>query len=188
MDKNYETRHLFLAASIIIAIFGPIFYFFLPQTVGDILHHTKDVWFVYTPKENFTMFAIGFVLLFIATFLIFLLDIKKISIILGSLVLCMGLAVFFFASQSFLSLGDKTIAFSSLTTLEKYTYSWEAVDKMIHYRSEDGFFSEYEFVFKDGNRTKVKNDAYFREKSFKFEEKLSETKLNVELVIVEKPS
>lgn len=185
MEKNYQTKHIFLIIAILTAIFGPISYFFIPQTVADIVHHKDGVWFVSVPKENFTTFAVGFLFIFIASMTLFLLDIKKISIIISILFLGCAFAAFYLASQSFGSLSTENITYSPLSTTEKYTYTWEQVDKIIHHRTESGDISNYEFVFNDGKSFTIKDSPYFKSKSLKFNKQLMESNIEVEFSLVE---
>ncbi|WP_449621573.1 hypothetical protein [Robertmurraya sp. Marseille-Q9965] len=187
MEKNYETRHIYFTIAIMIAILSPIFYFFVPQTVGDVVHYKEDTWYVSTPKENFTSFAVACGFLFIASILLFFLNIRKLSITLSVIFLCLGLFTFYIASQSFVSLSNEEISYSSLFELKKHTYQWEDIQRVIHYRNETGSFSEFELIFTDGNRARLDDNAYFREKSDKFGMKLAEYNLFPELSLVEEP-
>lgn len=185
MDRNYQTRHIYLAISIIIAIFAPIFYFFLPQTVGDIVHHKDDVFFVSVPKENFYAFGVGFILLFISSMILFLFDIKKISIVFSILFLSFSLGTFYFSAQSFSALGQEKISYSPLFSLKKESHAWDEVTKVIHHRNDVGDVSFYEFVFEDGNHIILEDNDYFRHASYKFEMKLAEHNLSPEFSLIE---
>ncbi|MGI8386805.1 hypothetical protein [Robertmurraya sp. P23] len=75
-EKNYETRHLFLAIAIFIPIFGPIFLLFLPQTVANIFHYRTGDWYVFSPGENTVIYGIAFLLLFISALILFFFDMR----------------------------------------------------------------------------------------------------------------
>lgn len=185
MEKNYQKKHYFLAFAVLIGVFAPILYFFLPQTVSDILHHKDGVWFVSVPEEAFTAFLVGFACLFISSFILYLLDIRKLSVVISILFLSMAFGSFFLASQNYMTLSNENIAFSPFFSMEKDSYPWDQVEQIIHFRNEQGDISEYEFVFDDDNRVKIKDTAYFKEKSFKFQKKLAEENLQVSFSLLE---
>lgn len=185
MEKNDQTKHLFLAIAIITAVFAPILYFFLPQTVADIVHHKENVFFVSVPDENFTVFAFGYGFIFLAAITLFLLNIRKLSIIISIIFLCLALTTFFIGSQSYRALATDHISYSPLFSFEKETYSWDEVTEVIRYRDEIGDKSEYAFVFADGNQMKIKDNRYLRDASYKFNKKLQEENLSVEFKLIE---
>lgn len=185
MEKNYQKKHYFLAFAVLIAVFAPILYFFLPQTISDIMHNKDGVWFVSVSEEAFTAFLVGFACLFISSFILYLLDIRKLSVVISILFLTMAFGSFFLASQNFMTLSNDNIAFSPFFSLEKETYPWDQVEQIIHFRNEQGDISEYEFVFVDDNRVRIKDTAYFKEQSYKFGKKLAEENLVVGFSLIE---
>jgi ABC-type multidrug transport system fused ATPase/permease subunit len=185
MDRSYQTKHIYLAVSVIIAVFAPILYFFLPQTVADIVHHKDEVFFVSVPQENFYTFGVGFVFLFISSMILFLFDIRKLSVIFSILFLCIAFATFFVGSQSYRTLAQDNITSSSLFSFEKEIYTWDQVTQVIHHRNEMGDISIYEFVFDDGNSIRLKDTRYFRHISYQFNKKLAEENLSIDFALIE---
>lgn len=185
MDSTYQKKHIFLTFAVLIAVFAPIFYFFFPQTIADILHNKNGVWFVSVPSEAFTAFLIGSALLIIASLVLFILDIRKLSIIISGLFLSLAIGSFFLSSQAYLTLSDENISYSSLFSLEKNTYSWDEVTEVIHFRTELGDISEYEFVFNDQNTVRIDDTSYFKAKAYNFGKKLATENLTIGFSLME---
>ncbi|SES67353.1 hypothetical protein SAMN05216389_101353 [Oceanobacillus limi] len=174
-DKLYETRHIYLAIGICIAIFSPILLIFVPQTVAQILYYSDDTWYVFTSGENFSVFGAGF-------FFLFFWDIRKKSIVLSVVCLLLGLFCFVVASLSYKSLSDDSISYRSLLTLEVSTYSWEELDSIIYEENGDDGNATYQLLFTDGNSMSLKNDGHFKAIRYKFYNKLDEINKILETV------
>lgn len=185
MDKNYQNKHIFLAIALIIAVFSPILYFFLPQTVADILHNRNEIWFVSVPEVNFKIFAVGFTLLFVSSFVLYLLNLNKRSISISIFFLLLAMGTFFIASQSYILLSNYNITFNQFLKFEKEVYTWEEVERVIHHRTEMGDISNYELVFEDGNSITIEDNSYFGQQSFKFNKRLAEANLPVDFQLIE---
>jgi hypothetical protein len=181
-EKNYETRHIFMAIGICILIFSPILLVFVPQNVSNAVHYTENLWYVFTPGMNFVVYAIGFLLLFISTMLLFLLDIKKIPIILSLISASFAVICFFVASQSYESLTEDFISYSPLFSLKDYTYPWNQVKSVTLNEYKREGYSEYKFVFTDGNSMKLRDDKYFKVIQPRVNEKLQEMNLGIKVV------
>jgi hypothetical protein len=151
-----------MAIGICILIFSPILLVFVPQSVSNAVHYTENLWYVFTPEMNFVVYAIGFLLLFISTMLLFLLDIKKISIILSLISASFAIVCFFVASQSYESLTDDFISYSPLFSSKDYTYPWNQVKSVTLNEYKREGYSEYKFVFTDGNSMNLRYDNYFK--------------------------
>lgn len=181
-DRNHETRHIFMAIGICIFFFSPILLSFVPQSVANSLHHTEGVWYVFAPKENFMMYGVGFFILFISSILLFFIDIKKLSVLIGTLLVFASLCCFLIASQSYKSLGKEMLSFSPLFSIEDYSYQWNEVDKIIMTMSEKRGLLQYKFLFTDGNSMTFENDAYFRAIRKRIDFKIKELDLVTERV------
>lgn len=171
-----------MAIGISIVLFSPILLLFVPQTVANSFHYTEKLWYVFTPGVNFAVYAIGFLLLFISSMLLFILDIKKFSMILSLILASSALVCFFVASQSYKSLSEDFISYSPLFSFNDYTYAWNEVDSviLIDYKREG--YSEFKFVFTDGNSMKLRYNKYFRAVQTRFYDKLQEMNLNIRVV------
>ncbi|MBS4178502.1 hypothetical protein [Lederbergia citrea] len=178
MERNYETRHIFMAIGICIALASPFLLIFLPNTIANIAHHTPGVWDVFVPRENYIVYGIGFLLLFIAAMLLFILDIRKVPIIISTVFVLLSVITFFIASQSYKSLSDDAISYSPLFSISDHIYSWEELDRVIYHQNKG--FPEYEFLFNDGNHMRLYRNAYFNEIQSLFYFKLKEINVNIE--------
>ncbi|QED46128.1 hypothetical protein [Cytobacillus dafuensis] len=163
MEKYYRTKHIFLAIGICIAISSPFLLVFVPQTIADIIYYTEGIGQIFVPKENYVVYGVGFLFLFLAAMLLSLLDIKKVSIILSIACVCLSAIPFFIASQSYKSISEESLSYRALFSKREYSYSWDEIERVIHYKAEDGDFPEYEFLFKDGNHVMFKANRYFQE-------------------------
>ncbi|MFD2045524.1 hypothetical protein ACFSTA_17710 [Ornithinibacillus salinisoli] len=173
-EKRYETRHIYLALGVCIPIFAPILLLFVPQTVAQILYYSKDTWYVFTPGENFTAFAIGFLLIFLATILLFILDIKKISIFLSISCVILSILCFIIASFSYKSLSDEELSYRSMFSMNHYTYTWEEVESIEYGKIDEKGNLGCTIIFTDGNSMTLKIDGYFKAIQYKFKNKLKE--------------
>lgn len=181
-SKNYENKHVFLVIGILLPIFSPILLLMVPRTTAEILHKTNGVWEVFLTKENIIAYGIGILLLSIACLLIFFLNIRRISIVIGVILTLFGFSCFYLTSQSYKALGDESISFRPLSSFKDYNYSWDEVEKVIrtYYASDESL--EYEFVFKDGERMKLKYDKYASLIWGRFTDKVREKNLIIESI------
>ncbi|MFI8494032.1 hypothetical protein ACIGC1_14090 [Peribacillus butanolivorans] len=72
----------------------------------------------------------------------------------------MSITSFYVASQSYKLLSEDSLSYSTLLSLKEYTYSWEDVEKINYYEGDDDEFSEYVFVFSDGNSLSLSENGY----------------------------
>jgi len=161
MDRSYEPRHICLAIGIVIAIFSLILLIFIPQTIADIVHYSSGVWQVFVPKENFLVYAIGFFLLFLAPMILFIMDIKKISILLSISFLLLSFIPFYISSQSYIIFADDSITISPILSSKVNRYSWNEVSGITYNKAKKGEMSDYEFLFQDGSTLTLEDNLYF---------------------------
>lgn len=181
-EKYYETRHIFMAIGICILIFSPILLVFVPQDVSNSVHFTENLWYVFTPGVNYVGYAIGCFLLFISSMLLFILDIKKISIILSLISASLAIVCFFVVSQSYESLSDDSLSYSPLFSQKDYTYYWNQVKSVMLIEYDREGYSEYKFVFTDGNSMQLRNDNYFKVIQPELNYKLKQMNLGIKVV------
>ncbi|MUK88021.1 hypothetical protein GMD78_06360 [Ornithinibacillus sp. L9] len=155
MYKGYEAKHMFMAAAIGILFLSPILLLLIPSFVANSIHHT-DSWFVIVPGKSYAVYALGFLFLFLAALIPFLLDVRKKSILISVIFFLLSSTSFVIASQAYTSLSDQSISYNYLLSNEPYTYSWDEIDQIVYYEipREEGF-SIYEFHFYDGNRIEI---------------------------------
>ncbi len=186
MDRRYEPRHICLAIGIIIAISSFILLIFIPQTVANSVHFSSGVWHIFVPKENFLGYGIGFFLLFLVPMILFIMDIKKISILVSIFILLLSFIPFYISSQSYIIFADDSITFSPILSSKVNHYSWTDVSEITYYKAKMGERSEYEFVFQDGNNLTLEENPYFSSIRNALNIKLKEIGLIIQRV--EKPA
>ncbi|WNS75771.1 hypothetical protein RRV45_01600 [Bacillus sp. DTU_2020_1000418_1_SI_GHA_SEK_038] len=179
MEKNYRSKHVFLAIGICIAVSAPFLLIFAPQTVADIIHK-KGIAQVFVPSENYTVYGVGLLLLVIAAILISILDIRRLSIILSIACLCLSVIPFWAASQSFKLVSEDGLSYRTLFSKQELSYTWSEVERVIYYKGKQGDYPEYEFFFKDGNQLKFKANAYFHTVVPLVTERLKEVSVRIE--------
>ncbi|WP_433958341.1 hypothetical protein [Cytobacillus horneckiae] len=161
MTKNYEPRQVFLVLCIATAIFSLILLLFIPQIIADIVHHTSGVWQVFVPKGNFVVYAVGFFLIFLSLFILFILDIKKKSILLSILCILLSIIPFYIGSQSYIIFANDSISYSPIFSAEKKKYTWDELSAVTYFKAKEGEKSEYVFTFKDDNTITLEDNSYF---------------------------
>jgi ABC-type transport system involved in multi-copper enzyme maturation permease subunit len=159
MIKDYETRHIFMAIAICIAVISPVLILVLPTFIANTLYHTPDNWYIFVAGKTYGVYSIGFLFLTLSPFALFLLAGRKFSVLISIAFLLLSGLTFYVASLNYTSLATNSISYREMFTTENHTYSWSEIDRVIFNRmhEEDGF-SEYEFHFNDGNEmTLVEN-------------------------------
>ncbi|MGG0288978.1 hypothetical protein ABEY41_28730 [Peribacillus butanolivorans] len=180
MKKHFEPRYFFLAIGILIAVVSPIFLLITPQAIADAVHYKTGIWQVFVPGVNFVVYGIGCSFLVLAALVLFFLDIKKVSIILCSFLMLLSISSFYVASQSYKSLSEDSISYSTLFSLKEYTYSWEDVENINYYEGNDDEFSEYVFFFNDGNSLSLSENGYIKKLKFMIIIKAEDLNLKME--------
>ncbi|WP_210471364.1 hypothetical protein [Sporosarcina sp. 6E9] len=162
--RDYETRHLFLAAAIVLLILSPFVLLVLPTGVIGALYHSKSQLVLYVMSKSYLVYAAGLFFLFLSVFVIFLLWGKK-SVVLVSLT-CLILSgfSFFIAAQHYISIGSDKLSYRMLFSTEEHTYHWNEIERGIYYEDEhEKVAPTYEFVFTDGNSVKLPENDYLQE-------------------------
>ncbi|MFE8697372.1 hypothetical protein ACFYKT_13600 [Cytobacillus sp. FJAT-53684] len=185
MTKNYEPRHIALAISIVIAILSLFLIIFIPQTVADIVHYSSGVWHVFVPKENLIVYGIGFFLLFLASLILFIFNMKKRGIYLSIACVLLSLIPFYMGSQSYLIFSNDSISLSPILSSKVTDYTWNDVKSVTFYEGEEGERSEYVFIFHDGHSITLEDNAYFQKIVTNLEIKLAEVNLRVDRVMLD---
>lgn len=181
MGRNYETRHIFMAIAIVILLISPILLLIAPSLVANTLYHSADNWHVFVPGMGYVLYGVGFFLLVLSPAIIFLLDIRKKSIVYSFIIVLLSGLSFYFASSLYISFSNDSISYGTLFPNEQNTYLWDEVERAVYYGipPEEGF-SKYEFFFNDGKDMKLTENGYvktMRDGIF--------SKVNVEIIWVE---
>ncbi|WP_172370353.1 hypothetical protein [Sporosarcina jiandibaonis] len=152
MFKDYETKHIFMAIAICIAVISPVIILVLPTFVANTLYHTPDNWYIFVAGKTYGVYSIGFLFLTLSPLALFLLAERKFPVLVSIAFLLLSGLTFYVASLNYTSLSTDSISYREMFTTEKHTYSWNEIDRVIFNRvhSDEGF-SEYEFHFNDGN-------------------------------------
>ena len=164
MIKDYETRHLFLAAAIVILVLSPVVLLVLPTGVIGALYHSKSQLVIYVMGKSYLVYAAGLFFFFLSVFVIFLLWGKK-SVVLVSLT-CLVLSGFSFyiAAQHYISIGSDKLSYRMLFSSEEHNYHWKEIERATYYKDEyEKVTPTYEFIFSDGNSITLPENNYLKE-------------------------
>ena len=166
MGKLYETRHVYLAISIVVLLISPILLLIIPENVADTLYYSPENWGVIVPGKGYVLYIVAFLFLLLASAILFLLDIKKLSIALSIVFLLASGASFYFASATYIALSDDSISYRMLFSNEQHTYYWDEIEKAFYYDRLPGDGSPtYEFFFIDGNSLTITENGHVKELS-----------------------
>ncbi|MBK3494202.1 hypothetical protein JFL43_04890 [Viridibacillus sp. YIM B01967] len=163
--KRYETRHIFMVLAICTFLISPLFVLLVPLAVVHTIHYQYGVFLVYAPSVNYWVIGVGWFFVFLAFLLLFLLDVKKLSIVLSIICIIASGIVSFGGSTSYIKMTSDDISFRGIFAKENNIYGWDEVKKLIYYEMEpeDKEASYYEFYFKDGQMLTIKENGHVAE-------------------------
>lgn len=161
MDRRYSTNHIFMAIGACIFLTSPIFLLVIPLIVVSTIYYDRNAWVTYVPSVNYLIFGIGLFFLILACVLIWLLDVKKLTISLGIICVFLSGYMFYGASLSYVTITDEEIVYRKPFSQEKHLYEWDELDKLLYYEKlpEDDGLSYYEFYFKDKKMLSIKQNG-----------------------------
>lgn len=162
--KDYEARHLFLAAAIVLLVLSPVVLLVLPTGVIGALYDSKSQLVLYAMSKSYLVYAAGLFFFFLSVFVIFLLWGKK-SVVLVSLT-CLVLSgfSFYFAAQHYVSIGSDKLSYRMLFSSKEHNYPWKEIERAIYYEDEyEKVTPTYEFIFDDGNSITLPENAHLEE-------------------------
>jgi len=166
LEKVHETRHVFLAIAIVILLISPILLLIIPENAADTLYYSPENWGVIVPGKGYVLYIVAFLFLLLASAILFVLDIKKLSIVMSIVFLLASGASFYFASATYTVFTDDSISYRTLFSNEKHTYSWDEIEKAYYYdRLPGDGFPEFDFLFIDGNRMTLTETGHVKELS-----------------------
>ncbi len=155
-----------MAIAIVVLLISPILLLITPSIVADSLYYSPDNWDVIVPGEGYVLYVIAFLLLVLSPAILFFLDINKTSIIFSIILILASGFSFYFASATFTALSNDSISYRTLFATEKHIYNWDEIEKAVYYdRLPGDGFSNYEFIFNDGNSMKLTETGHVKEHS-----------------------
>ena len=182
MLRDYEAlRYIFLIIAIGLLALSPIFLLTAPLLVANTLYHEAGLWYVFVSGTSYAVYGVGLLFLFLAAVIIFILNIKKSSIVIGVLCVLLSGISFVVASQEYTSLADDSISYREIFTKENHVYPWSEIEKVTYTKvpSNEGS-PEYEFYFKDGNRMKLAENDLVRQYRISMDNRLKSEGIEIE--------
>lgn len=160
--RNYSSRHIFMAIGICLLLFSPILWIIAPVVVTETIYYERDSWLTYVYPQSFQLYAVAIGLLVIAPILLWLIDVKRWTIVLSIGLIILSGVSFYGASLGYFQLRDETVAYRLPFENEVKTYEWmEIAEVTYHVRPpESNEPSWYTFTFIDGNQTEI-NETRF---------------------------
>lgn len=182
MMRNSEVlRYFFLVIAIAMLTLSPVFLLTAPLFVANTLYHRVGTWYVFVSGTSYGVYAVGYLFLFLAAVIIFILNIKKSSIGIGVICVILSAISFVFASQEHTSLADDSISYREIFTTERHIYAWNEIEKVVYTRvPRSQGFSEYEFFFNDGNSMKLTENGIVKQFRDSLYNRLSSEGLKIE--------
>ncbi|MGE7624403.1 hypothetical protein ACQKMD_15520 [Viridibacillus sp. NPDC096237] len=157
--ERYETRHIFMVLAICALLFSPLFVLLAPLGVAHTLYYQYGVRLVYAPSINYWVYGTGWFLIFLGLSLLFLLKLKKTSIVLAIGCLIGSSVLFYGVSKSFVTITDNTIKYRGIFAKKESSHEWNQVRKVNFYKM-DPEVTYYEFKFKDGEKLTIKENGH----------------------------
>lgn len=141
-----------MAVTILVLFLSPILLLVLPTFVTNSVHMLEDTWFSNVFGISYLYYLLGFILLGMSSLIVFLLDISKLSLIFGTVLLIVSGVVFYLTAQIHYTIGGNSITYRENLLTESKNYSWDELDTVTYTQipASEGF-SQYHFNFKDGN-------------------------------------
>lgn len=185
MSNRTEGRHVFMALSICLILFSPLVIFFEPIIVSETLYYKMGVWFILTPKVNFILCALAVLLLVIALTVIWLTNMKRISILIAIVcTVCSG-ALLYGASLSYISLSGESINFRQAFSQIDHNYLWTDVESIKYFDDTKNTDAVpfYEFSFHDGeDLTIIQNGRVTEEIRTRIDRKIRELTISFQRI------
>lgn len=177
MSNRAEGRHVFMVLSICLFLFSPLVIFFKPIVVSETLYYKMGVWIIITPKINFVLCGLAVLLLIIAFTVIWLTNIKKISIIFAIFCAICSSVLLYGASLSYMSLSGESINFRQAFSQNEQHYLWTDVSSITYFddREITDTVPFFVFSFHDGeDLTIVQNGRLTEEIRTRIDHKIRE--------------
>lgn len=178
--KYYETRHIYMALAICLALSSPVLLIVLPQLIASTVYHVDGLWHVFVPRENYYLYGLSLIFLLIGLMVLFLWDIHKKSILFSVISVIFSFGFLYVGALSYQSLSEEGISYRTLYPFSNHQYQWHEIDKVYYLLAEDDGFSQYKIVFKDGSQLTLINNEYFHDIKKAFYARLKEIGVQIE--------
>ncbi|TQR19102.1 hypothetical protein [Psychrobacillus vulpis] len=96
------------------------------------MYYERSVWLIHIPKINFILWGIAMFLLIGGFTVLWLMNIKKLSIILSILCTFACAVLLYGGSFSYVILSEEAIDLGKAFSKDKQSYNWENIER-IHY-------------------------------------------------------
>lgn len=177
MSNRTEGRHVFMVLSICLFLFSPLVILFEPIVVSETLYYKMGVWIIVTPKINFVLCGLAVLLLIIALTVIWLTNIKKISIIVAIFCTICSSVLIYGASLSYVSLSGESLNFRQAFSKNEQKYLWTDVESIKYFDNLENTDNVPFYVFSfhdDKELTIVQNGRLTEEIRTRIDHKIRE--------------
>lgn len=159
---NEEPRHKYLALSVGLLLISPFLLFVLPQTLINLFQESTDTWVTIATRANYFVCGAGFFMLVMALFLLFWYDRNKFSKIASFICICVGLWLFYNASQIYQSFSTTGISFKTVFSSDTHRYKWGDIQKLTYSLETEKKNGAYVFTFEDHTQLHVNENGYVK--------------------------
>ncbi|MEK3797395.1 hypothetical protein MHI18_03885 [Peribacillus sp. FSL H8-0477] len=159
---NEEPRHIYLALSVGLLFISPILLFILPQTLINLFQESTDTWVTVATRVNYFVCGAGFLLLVMSLFLLFWFDRSNWSKTASFICVCVGLWLFYSASQTFQSFSTTGIVYKTVFSNDTHRYEWSDIQELTYSLETEKKTGAYVITFDDKNQIQVNENGYIK--------------------------
>ncbi|WP_251661694.1 hypothetical protein [Sporosarcina aquimarina] len=176
-----------MVIGISLLLLTPFFVFLLPNFIANSIYFESGSWFIFVSGGVYTVYAVAFVFLIAASFVLYAMYMSKKSILISiGLTILAGLS-FYIASLNYTMLSDDGITYRPLLSFQTHSYTWSDVDEAV-FRSvpaDDGK-SEFDFKFSDDIKLTLNMNRLFMKFLPPIENRLAHEGVEVEKILIPK--
>ena len=159
---NEEPRHIYLALSAGLLFISPILLVILPQTLVNLFQESTDTWVTIATRVNYFVCGAGFFLLVLSLFLLFWFDRSNWSKAASFMCVCVGLWLFYSASQTFQSFSTTGITYKRVFSTNTHRYEWSDIQELTYSLESEKKNGAYVITFDDKNQIQVNENGYIK--------------------------
>lgn len=162
LNKN-EPRHYFMAISIGLLVISPVVLLLVPSFVANSLYQKPNTWVVVAPAKVYLLYGPGLLFLIIATFLLWILSVNKMSKWLAALCILISILFMVDGAGHYVGVASDGISFKQGMREANQHYTWDKIERVVYRQyPHDGGFPKFDFYFKDGEKVTVPENYRMR--------------------------
>ncbi|WP_432355808.1 hypothetical protein [Sporosarcina sp. A2] len=176
-----------MVIGISLLLLAPFVVFLLPNFIANSIYFKAGSWFIFVSGGVYIIYAVAFAFLIAASFVLYIKNMNRKSILVSAGLTLLACASFYIASQNYTMLSDDSITYRPLLSFKTLSYNWSEVDEAI-FRSvhaADGK-SEFDFIFADKKELTLTMNRLFAKFLPPIENRLAHEGVEVEKILIPK--